>query len=85
MAKDTTTTSRTLTYVDGVWQDGNPQVLGPRSHAVWLGSAVFDGARAIQGRVPDLDRHCAVATFLDNFYHQIDGFWQAFTATLHRP
>jgi len=59
MAKDTTTTSRTLTYVDGVWRDGNPRVLGPRSHAVWLGSAVFDGARAIQGRAPDLDRHCA--------------------------
>ena len=59
MAKDTTTTSRTLTYVDGVWQDGNPRVLGPRSHAVWLGSAVFDGARAIGGRAPDLDRHCA--------------------------
>ncbi|MDP7241720.1 MAG: branched-chain amino acid aminotransferase [Rhodospirillales bacterium] len=59
MAKDTTTARHTVTYVDGTWQDGNPQVLGPRSHAVWLGSAVFDGARAIQGRAPDLDRHCA--------------------------
>ena len=59
MAKETATTRKTLTYVDGAWQDGNPQVLGPRSHAVWLGSAVFDGARAIQGRAPDLDRHCA--------------------------
>jgi branched-chain amino acid aminotransferase len=59
MAKDTTTARRTVTYVDGAWHDGNPKVLGPRSHAVWLGSAVFDGARAIQGRAPDLDRHCA--------------------------
>ena len=59
MVKDTTTASRTLTYVDGAWQEGNPRVLGPRSHAVWLGSAVFDGARAIEGRAPDLDRHCA--------------------------
>ncbi|MDP6785992.1 MAG: branched-chain amino acid aminotransferase [Rhodospirillales bacterium] len=59
MAKDTDWAGRTLTYVDGAWQDGNPRVLGPRSHAVWLGSAVFDGARAIKGRAPDLDRHCA--------------------------
>ena len=59
MAKDTATARRTLTYVDGAWQDGSPRVLSPMSHAVWLGSAVFDGARAIQGRAPDLDRHCA--------------------------
>ncbi|TVR79766.1 MAG: branched-chain amino acid aminotransferase [Rhodospirillales bacterium] len=47
------------TYVDGRWHDGNPAVLGPNSHAVWLGSAVFDGARAFDGLCPDLPRHCA--------------------------
>ena len=26
---------------------------------VWLGSTVFDGARAFEGVTPDLDRHCA--------------------------
>ena len=28
-------------------------------HAFWLGSSVFDGARAFEGVTPDLDRHCA--------------------------
>ncbi len=46
-------------YVDGRWQDGSPRVLGPHSHAVWLSSVVFDGARAFRGVAPDLDRHCA--------------------------
>ena len=30
-----------------------------RTHAFWLGSSVFDGARAFEGVTPDLDRHCA--------------------------
>ena len=33
--------------------------MGPRTHAAWLGSTVFDGARAFEGVAPDLDRHCA--------------------------
>jgi branched-chain amino acid aminotransferase len=51
--------SRTWTYLDGDWHEGNPGILGPRSHAMWLGSSVFDGARAFEGVTPDLDRHCA--------------------------
>jgi branched-chain amino acid aminotransferase len=47
------------TYIDGDWLAGNPPILGPMSHAMWLGSIVFDGARAFEGRMPDLDRHCA--------------------------
>ena len=50
---------RARAYVDGRWQDGRPLVLGPHSHAVWLSSVVFDGARAFAGVPPDLDRHCA--------------------------
>ena len=50
---------RTLTYVDGAWRKGNPAVLGPRHHAMWLASLVFDGARSLGGLAPDLDRHCA--------------------------
>ena len=34
-------------------------LLGPRHHAVWQGSVVFDGARSIQGRLPDVARHSA--------------------------
>jgi branched-chain amino acid aminotransferase len=33
--------------------------MGPRTHAAWLCSVVFDGARAFEGVTPDLDLHCA--------------------------
>ncbi len=49
------------TYIDGKWLPGNPPILGPMSHAMWLASLVFDGARAFEGTLPDLDRHCARA------------------------
>ncbi|KQT66232.1 MULTISPECIES: branched-chain amino acid aminotransferase [unclassified Aureimonas] len=49
--------SRTVTYVDGAWVEGNPGLVGPRSHAMWLGSSVFDGARWFDGLAPDLDLH----------------------------
>ena len=50
--------SQTWNWVDGDWLEGNPGIMGPRSHASWLGSSVFDGARAFEGVVPDLDLHC---------------------------
>jgi branched-chain amino acid aminotransferase len=46
------------TYIDGKWLSGNPPLLGPMSHAMWLSSLVFDGARAFAGATPDLDLHC---------------------------
>ena len=46
------------TYIDGRWVEGNPPVLGPMSHATWLSSIIFDGARAFEGVTPDLDLHC---------------------------
>lgn len=33
--------------------------MGARTHAAWLSSLVFDGARAFEGVLPDLDLHCA--------------------------
>jgi len=51
--------SQTFTYYEGRWIEGNPPILGPRDHAFWLASIVFDGARAFEGVAPDLDRHCA--------------------------
>jgi branched-chain amino acid aminotransferase len=51
--------SPTWTFFDGEWHDGNVAIVGPRTHGFWLGSAVFDGARAFEGVAPDLDRHCA--------------------------
>lgn len=51
--------TQTWTYLDGDWHEGNVPIFGPRTHAVWLGSSVFDGARSFEGVMPDLDRHCA--------------------------
>ena len=51
--------SRTWTYLDGDWHEGNVPVAGPRTHAFWLGSSVFDGARAFEGVTPDIELHCA--------------------------
>jgi branched-chain amino acid aminotransferase len=51
--------SRTWNWFDGEWHEGNPPLLGPRSHAAWLASSVFDGARVFEGVMPDMDKHCA--------------------------
>src|SRR5215831_8854678 len=51
--------SKTWTFLDGDWHEGNVPIMGPRTHAAWLASCVFDGARAFEGVAPDLDLHCA--------------------------
>jgi branched-chain amino acid aminotransferase len=51
--------SKTWTFFDGDWHEGNLPIIGVRSHAAWLGSMVFDGARAFEGVTPDIDLHCA--------------------------
>lgn len=58
MTVDPSAQTTTWTYVDGDWIEGNPPLVGPRSHAMWLGSTVFDGARWFEGAAPDLDLHC---------------------------
>ncbi len=47
-----------LHYIEGRWLDGNPPILGPMTHATWMASVVFDGARVFEGVAPDLDLHC---------------------------
>ncbi len=49
---------KALHYIDGSWQEGNPPIMGPMTHAAWMASVVFDGARAFEGVTPDLDLHC---------------------------
>ena len=49
--------SKTLTYFEGAWHEGNVPIIGVRSHASWLASSVFDGARAFERVTPDLERH----------------------------
>jgi branched-chain amino acid aminotransferase len=51
--------SQTLTFFEDDWHEGNVPIMGPRTHAAWLCTSVFDGARAFEGTAPDLERHCA--------------------------
>jgi len=51
--------SKTVTFFEDDWHDGNVPIMGARTHAAWLGTSVFDGARAFEGASPDLDLHCA--------------------------
>ncbi len=44
--------SQTFTFLDGEWLEGNHPIVGARTHAFWLGTSVFDGARAFEGRDP---------------------------------
>jgi branched-chain amino acid aminotransferase len=53
--------SASWTFFEGKWHEGNVPIMGPRTHGAWLGSVVFDGARAFEGVAPDLDRHVARA------------------------
>lgn len=53
------TQHRAITWIDGDWVEGNPPLLGPMTHATWMASVVFDGARSMGRLAPDLDLHCA--------------------------
>ena len=51
--------SRTWTFFEGKWHEGNVPIMGPRTHGAWLASTVFDGARYFEGVAPDIHLHCA--------------------------
>lgn len=51
--------SQTWSWFEGAWHEGNPGIMGPRTHATWLASSVFDGARYFDGVMPDMDKHAA--------------------------
>jgi branched-chain amino acid aminotransferase len=55
----TANNSRTWTFFEGAWHEGNVAIMGPRTQGAWLASVLFDGARAFEGVSPDLDLHCA--------------------------
>lgn len=46
-------------FYEGDWRNEPPLVSGPTDLGFWSGSSVFDGARAIRGCAPDLEKHCA--------------------------
>lgn len=47
------------TYFNEQWHDGDIMIMRAADHGAWLGSGVFDGARMVNGRTPDLRAHCA--------------------------
>jgi branched-chain amino acid aminotransferase len=47
-----------LTFANNRWITDGPPTVHVRDHALWMASTVFDGARAFENVVPDLDRHC---------------------------
>jgi branched-chain amino acid aminotransferase len=47
------------TFWEGRWHDGDLAVMRAADHGIWQGSSVFDGARLVNGLIPDLDLHCA--------------------------
>ncbi len=57
----TSPVSKTWTFFENDWHEGNVAIMGVRTNAAWLASSVFDGARAFEGVAPDLDLHCARA------------------------
>ncbi len=53
------TGTKIRTYFEGRWHDGDVAVMRAADHGSWLGTTVFDGARYVDGVVPDLAAHCA--------------------------
>ena len=51
--------SKTWNWFKGDWHEGNTPIMGARTHATWLGTSVFDGARVFEGVMPDIERHAA--------------------------
>ncbi|MEX0970101.1 MAG: branched-chain amino acid aminotransferase [Paracoccaceae bacterium] len=48
-----------FTWYAGEWKRGNTAIMGAADHGAWQGTMVFDGARAFDGLMPDLDQHSA--------------------------
>jgi len=51
--------SQTWTFFENEWSEGNTAIMGARTHAAWMASMVFDGARAFDGVTPDIELHFA--------------------------
>ncbi|WP_375411814.1 branched-chain amino acid aminotransferase [uncultured Bradyrhizobium sp.] len=47
-----------LTFANNGWIDDDAPVVRVRDHALWMASTVFDGIRAFENVIPDVDRHC---------------------------
>jgi len=50
-----------LYWQNGGWTTEETPLVSLKDNTFWMGNAVFDGARAFENCIPDLDRHCARA------------------------
>src|SRR5450759_4492512 len=66
--------SKTWTFYEGDWHEGNIPIMGVRSHAAWLCSSVFDGARTFDGFSPHLSLHCSLFNASASTMHLIPSF-----------
>ena len=61
--------SKTVTFFEGDWHEGNVPIMGVRTHAAWLCTSVFDGARVFEGVAPDIELHCARVNVSAKYFH----------------
>lgn len=54
-----------LYWQNGGWTSEETPVLSLKDNAFWMGNTVFDGARAFDDCLPDLDKHCQRACCLN--------------------
>ena len=47
-----------IVWFDGEWNDGTKPIMSTMSQSYMHGSTIFDGARAYNGSIPDLHKHC---------------------------
>ncbi len=52
-----TTGTNVKTYFEGAWHDDDVMIMRAADHGSWLGTTVFDGARYVHGKAPDLRAH----------------------------
>ncbi|MEO0916663.1 MAG: aminotransferase class IV, partial [Pseudomonadota bacterium] len=52
-----TTGTNVKTYFEGAWHDDDVMIMRAADHGSWLGTTVFDGARYVHGKAPDLTAH----------------------------
>ena len=52
------TGSNIRTFFEGSWHSEDKFIMRAADHGSWLGTSVFDGARFVDGVVPDLLAHC---------------------------
>lgn len=53
-----TTDKKSIVWFNGEWHKGSKPIMSSMSQSYMHGSTIFDGARAYNNSIPDLDKHC---------------------------